>query len=132
MDGFIQKFREYNFVPIEDISYLGSPSEFFKTINENLKKADEVFILCLCIGTEEFSVRILDQLKRRNEKRMLTRIILDKNRAERTPSVKQMINERELHENFEFFDPSRAIFLFPKLKELYSVLHTKLFLSFRL
>lgn len=127
MQNFLDKLKEQSFIAVDNVEILQHPTDFFNALKTHLRKAEEVYIVCLYIGTGEYTTEILDEIRERVQKKMLTKMLLDTNRMHRTPALLKMLQKKGIDKEISFFDPSSKILVLPKLKELLSVFHSKIF-----
>lgn len=113
---------------MENIEFLYSPSHFFQTLTKHLKSAENVFISTLAFSHEDKnSKQILNILKWRKQKNKPTIIIIDKYRACRLQSFLDTLYEYNIEDMFVLYDTSTYNLLPPFLQEMFSVLHSKLY-----
>lgn len=116
------------FIPFNRIKFLDSPGEFFSAIICFLKESRVALIACLYMGTGKSSCEILDEIKKRKSRGQSTKVLLDKNRMKRTPEFIELLKKKEIENIFIFYDHSPKIPVFSALKELFSVIHSKIFI----
>lgn len=120
-------FKNEAFCPLKSIKPLKNPIEFKNALIKYLNESINVYLLCLYMGTGEEIIEIFKILRERKKKNKNTKIILDYNRAKRTSIIFKLIDDFGLKEIVFFCDPSYSIY-FNKIKELFCVLHSKVFI----
>jgi CDP-diacylglycerol---glycerol-3-phosphate 3-phosphatidyltransferase len=124
MQGLVNKLKELEAISVPKFRALEDCDEFYRRIEELLSCSAEAYIASLYFGETGRMVRLMDILECRKKKRLLTYILLDKNRSH--DFIKsETLRQRNLESMFHYVDHTRFGILSCKVNEAMKVFHSK-------
>ncbi|KAM0688570.1 CDP-diacylglycerol--glycerol-3-phosphate 3-phosphatidyltransferase [Conglomerata obtusa] len=128
MDSFIKNFYEYLLFDLQKLQFFSSPGEFYECLLKLMEESKEAYISALFMSTQGKSEKLCDLILKRKKNDKKTIIILDKNRAFRSDGLLDFIKQNELENLFVFYETESNKMLPYKMKEIFSVLHSKIYI----
>lgn len=128
MKNFLENFANFDIFELDKLEFLSTPNNYYKNFISLLEQSQDVYISTLFIDVHGKCKQIFDILKNRKKMNKKTVIILDKNRAQRIPDLLEYIKTNDLQDLFVFYNASNYKFLPYKIREIFSVMHSKLYI----